>query len=171
MAESLQPSDPFSILGVDRTLHLDERALERTWIKATRLVHPDHLGDVPADEQAAALQRAADLNVAYRTLKDRWSRAEALCETLDPGVLERTKTLPPAFLMEAMETAEAVQDVAPDSPDADKLEQSLVAACAEWFRAVATAADAEATEEAATALHKSRYDRKALSDLLARRAR
>jgi curved DNA-binding protein CbpA len=162
-------SDPFAVLGVDRTLDLDARTLESLWIRRSREVHPDHLGDLTADEQVDALARAAQLNDAYRALSDRWRRAEALCEILDPGVLDRTKALPPDFLMDAMENAEAVADCDPDSEAARDLEQRLVHTCDGWFETIRAAVAADDVTEAATSLHKSRYDRKALADLRARR--
>ena len=161
-------TDPFEVLGVARSLDLDAVELETLWIRKSREVHPDHLGDLPADEQTRALGRAAELNDAYRALRDRWQRVEALCEVLEPGVLERTKTLPPAFLMEAMETAEEAADVDPGSDAARALDARLAAAETAWFDEIRDACASGDAERAAIALHKSRYDRKALADLRAR---
>jgi curved DNA-binding protein CbpA len=54
------------------------------------------------------LQRSAEINDAWKILRDPWQRARALLELLSPGVLDRNKKLDPAFLAEALELAEEV---------------------------------------------------------------
>jgi len=156
--------DPFATLQIEPTLDLDLQDLERRYLALSRECHPDFHLDADPAETTAILQRAADLNRSYKLLKDRWHRAESLVRLLDPDAMERTKSLAPDFLMEAMEWAEDVAMAdGPDDALAARLESAVEAAFDATRRALADG-DAGA---AATALHQSRYSRKALADLRA----
>lgn len=103
-------ADHFARLGAPRSPHVDRDALEAAYIRLSRLLHPDFHGG----EGEAALERAnrgsALLNEAWSVLTDAPSRREYLLELLDPGALERHKVLTPAFLSEALELSEELED-------------------------------------------------------------
>jgi len=154
------------IFGLPHSLTLDEKALEKRYLQLSREVHPDHNRADHHDDCVAVLHRAAELNDAWRTLHDRWERARFVLETAHPGVMDLTKTLEPCFLMEAMDEAEAVADATPASaPELERRLQVQVDRC--WQRICEAHARAD-FRGAATALHESRYHRKALQDLEAR---
>lgn len=155
-------ANPFAVLGVPQELDLDEALLEQRYLRLSRECHPDHLhGD--GAECIAVLQRAAEVNDAYRVLKDRFRRARLLVDLLDPDAMTRNQKLDPAFLMAALEQAEAVAHAGPGQRDAlrrrirDNLQRS--------FAAVAAALRAGDADAAATALHQMQYHHKALQDL------
>lgn len=155
--------DPFATFDLEPSVHIDTDDLERRYLKLSRDTHPDRHQDLPPEEMATLMQRAADLNRAYRILKDPWQRAAALLELRDPGVMERNKKLDPHFLMEAMEQAEQVAE-APDR-QVPSLRQRLSEGVHNYLDAVVAAIDKEDWNRAATLLHQSRYQRKALADL------
>ena len=155
--------DPFAELELPAALELDKGELERRFVALSRDSHPDRHRDAGADEQIAVLERSARLNDAYRVLRDRWRRAEALLELREPGVMDATKKLDPMFLGEAMELAEEVAEAGADAATA--LRARLGAEIEADWTAIGEAAATGDWRAAATRLHQSRYRRKALADL------
>lgn len=155
--------DPFVVFGIEHRLDLDPRALERRYLELSRDSHPDLHRAHGVEDCAAVLSRAAEINDAWRLLENRWSRAEALLALRSPGELERQKQLDPAFLLEAMDLAEAVATLPPAALPA--LQQRLQQQADEVFAAIARALAAGDHAAAARRLHESRYVRKALADL------
>lgn len=102
-------ADHFARLGVPRAPRPDRAALERSYIRLSRLLHPDFHGGDTDTQRELANHNSALLNEAWRVLTDDQERDEYLLERLDPGALERHKALPPAFLGEAMELSEALE--------------------------------------------------------------
>ncbi|MCA8948834.1 MAG: Fe-S protein assembly co-chaperone HscB [Planctomycetes bacterium] len=158
--------DPFAVFALPRALELDERALERKYLQLSRECHPDHNRAADTADCAAVLQRSAEINDAWRVLRDRWARARALLEAESPGVLERNKKLDPAFLVTALELAEEVANSRAEQVPA--LRERLRAALAADFDAVRDAIAAGDLDDAARRFHGAHYHRKALADLEAR---
>ena len=158
--------NPFAVLGVPEQMELDPDELEERYLRLSRESHPDfHRGGGEA-ERLAVLARSAEVNDAWRTLRDPWRRAEALIGLRDPQAMAKTKTLCPIFLSEAMEMREAVTEAAPK--DFARLEHDLDAKVAQYFHDVARMLDAGEIRQAATLLHQSNYYRKARAELLHR---
>lgn len=159
--------DPFTVFGVDHTLDLDERALEKKYLRLSRDCHPD-LHRAASGDCIAVLQRAAEINDAWRVLRDPWERARALLELRSPGVLDREKHLDPAFLAEALELAEEVATA--DDADVPALRARIENELAADFERVREELAAGDTAGAARRFHGAKYHRKALLDLDARGA-
>lgn len=155
--------NPFVVLGIPAALDLDARELERRYLQLARESHPDHAAAGSDGELVAVLSRSAALNDAYKIVRERWARARALVDALDPGALEAEKKLAPAFLMEAMELAEEVAHARGDV--AQRLRERIEADLERAFGNVRTALARSATREAARLLHEARYLQKALADL------
>jgi molecular chaperone HscB len=155
--------DPFTVFGVPRSLDLDARTLERRYLALSRECHPDRLRSQETGDCLAVLARAAEVNDAWRILRDPWQRAKALLESASPGVLERNKKLDPGFLAEALELAEEVAFArgATIAPLRARLQQALDADLAA-LRAHVGDGDFDA---AAKRFHASHYHKKALQDL------
>jgi|SRR5262245_10029412 len=102
----------FQRLGLPAGERIDRAALEAAYLKLSRRLHPDFHGGADEDARALALRNSALLNEAYAVLSDDEQRAEYLLGLHDPQALERWKNLPPDFLMQAMETSEAVEGAA-----------------------------------------------------------
>jgi molecular chaperone HscB len=103
--------DPFATLGAPRRFDLDLAALEKTHRDLSRTLHPDRFAQASASERRAALEKAADVNEAWRTLREPVSRAEALFRSVGVRVGETHEPqATAAFLMEVMEDREALAE-------------------------------------------------------------
>jgi molecular chaperone HscB len=125
--------DPFSILGLTRRYDLDEADLERRYRDLQRALHPDRHTNAPASERRLTLQKAVEVNEAYRTLRDGQRRAEALLAALsgeagipvtDPG-----EKADPELLMEMMELRESLSEAkaARDAAEVGRLSKRVTA--------------------------------------------
>ena len=103
--------DPFEMLGVERRFDLDLAVLEKTHRELSRALHPDKYSQTGASERRAALEKAASVNEAWRTVRDPIRRAEALFRVHGIAVGEDNEPkATPAFLMEVLEEREALAD-------------------------------------------------------------
>ena len=159
----MNPS-PFAVLGLEPRMDLPAADLEEVYLRLSRETHPDaHPGASP-DQQVSILTQSAEINDAYRVLRDPWERARAILELREPGIMEQTKQLDPGFLMAAMEEAEAVAGATPTARPA--LQARLKATVDGCLSRLAELIDNDDNQQAATVLHQSRYHKKALSDLV-----
>lgn len=103
-------ADYFSILGLDeRRMSLEQESLEEAFYALSRLVHPDRYQTRNQTERRIAEERAALVNVAYRTLRDPIARTEYLLE-LETGSPQEHREQPPVELLrELMEIEEIVE--------------------------------------------------------------
>ena len=158
--------DAFAVFGAQRTLELDEQALELRYLKLSRECHPDHNRSQKSTDCIAVLQRSAEINDAWNVLRDPWRRARAFLEAESNGVLERNKKLDPMFLMEALELAEEVAYANSDTQAA--LIAKLQAAIDADYQALRTDVASGNFDAAAKRVHQSHYHLKALNDLEAK---
>lgn len=109
--------NPFSVLGLPDAFDVDVPALEKTHRDLSRALHPDRYAQAPAGERRAALDRAVQVNEAFRAVKDPLTRAEALFVLRGVPVGDGHEPKPDAmFLMEVLEKREALSD-AKDAKD------------------------------------------------------
>lgn len=106
--------NPFQLLGLPERFDLDEAAIRRAYLARVSSIHPDLASD--DDSQA----RSAELNLARESLTNPESRANILLELRGGPGKETDKTLPPAFLMEIMETREAIEAAFASGDSAEK---------------------------------------------------
>lgn len=104
----------FDIMGLARRYALDPGELEERYRELSRQWHPDVHGRATPAERVRILQRATDLNQAYRVLRSDDERAAYLLrlEGVDiaaeePGGQARVE---PAFLAEMLELREALAE-------------------------------------------------------------
>jgi len=91
--------DYFTCLGLPRRLTIDQRQLESKFYELSRAFHPDFYQNKSAAEQTISLSNSAQLNSAYRTLRDPIERAEYLLG-LEAGAVKEIRNSPPADLFE-----------------------------------------------------------------------
>jgi molecular chaperone HscB len=120
--------DPFELLGIDARFDLDPSQLEKRHRDLSRALHPDRYVGSPAAERRQALNKAIEVNEAWRVLRDPIQRAEALCARLEMPI--DSSSYPPArpeFLMEMMELREALAEAkaAGDLSAVEKLRGSV----------------------------------------------
>ena len=111
---SLQPppSDYFAIFDIERRLDLDVDALQQTFYRLSRQMHPDRYTRRGPREQQYALEATAVLNDAWRVLRDPARRAEYVLtqEGFDIGE-QRSKDVPPELLEEVFELNMALEEL------------------------------------------------------------
>jgi molecular chaperone HscB len=134
-------ANPFELLGLAPSFALDAGSLEQRQRELNRAMHPDrHAGKSPG-ERRQALSRAMDINLAYRTLRDPASRAEALFELLGAAATREATVSDPLLLGEMLEQREALEE-ARQAKDIARL-RSIASSMAERERRVT--AELEAT--------------------------
>src|SRR5690625_1865721 len=93
-------ADYFELLGVERSMDLDADDLEQRWKARANKMHPDRFVGATSAEKRVAMQWSAQLNEAYRTLREPLSRARYLCTLHGHPVEEGTGTLLDVSLLE-----------------------------------------------------------------------
>ncbi len=105
--------DPFEALGLPPEFELDDDRIERAYLARAAAVHPDIAQNTDdAEVHAAALNRARAI------LRSPEDRANALLRRLGGTTKEEDKALPSAFLMEMMETREAIEEAVTSGDEA-----------------------------------------------------
>ncbi len=145
----LQPprtNDHFAYLGIPRAYHLDVEKLGELMRERSRTLHPDRFARAEPRERSLSMQHTTLLNDAVRTLRDPQRRAEYVLSLygLKAGSNDRPGAkLEPMFLMEMMETREALAEARAKS-DAASLAKIVAAAKVEQA-SLQTQADAKFT--------------------------
>ncbi len=112
----IQPAGPqadyFAVLGLPRQLALDPAAIEQRFLALSWKLHPDNFVRGSERERSLALERAALLNDAYRTLRDLVPRIEYVLER--EGLRregEARQQAPPELLEEVFELNETLEEL------------------------------------------------------------
>lgn len=98
-------SDPFDLLGLPAAFDLTSEQVERGYLRRVAALHPDLAGD-----GGETLAGSAELNQARDVLRDAERRAEALLRRLGGPDKSSDKALPDGFLMDILETREAIEE-------------------------------------------------------------
>ncbi|MGH7282864.1 MAG: Fe-S protein assembly co-chaperone HscB [Polyangiaceae bacterium] len=113
--------NPFEALGIESRYDLDLKAVEKRHRDLSVALHPDKLGALGPSARREAIERAAQVNEAWRIVKDPIRRAEALFQLAGIKVGETNEPkADQAFLMEMMEMREALAE-ARDEKDLRKI--------------------------------------------------
>lgn len=145
--QPLAATDYFTYLGLPKSFHVPSEKLSEILRDKSRALHPDRFARAEAREKTFSLQHTTFLNDAVRTLRDPQRRAEYLLSLngLKAGANDRERAkMDPSFLMEMMETREALAE-ARASKDSEKLAKIGGDARAEKDRLLG-AADAKFTQ-------------------------
>src|SRR5262245_34499363 len=114
--------DHFEVSGLPRRLGIDVAQLQRKFYGLSRQSHPDFHQSAPAERQAEILEASAQLNAAYRVLRDPIARIEYLVrleEGRDTKEGAAVKPKAPAELHEEMlQRQEHLPDAQAGGPDA-----------------------------------------------------
>lgn len=102
----------FAFFGLPEKLTIDGEDLERRFLALSWKLHPDNFVRAGEFERNLSLERAAQLNDAYRTLRDPVARVEYLLAR--HGVRKEGQTkqqAPPELLEEVFELNESLEDL------------------------------------------------------------
>src|SRR5262249_9661331 len=158
-------TDYFEVFGLERKLQVNLDALQRSFYALSRQYHPDFHQMANEGEQAAALERSALVNRAYRVLRDPLSRLSYMIG-LEDGTggrsADKVRLEPPRDLLEEMlEIQEALEEAKRSGLKAETTERlrgerqnlmerqtanesAIVGRFAQWDRAAETGGDAKA---------------------------
>lgn len=108
----------FALFDLQPAFRLDLDALGQRYRELVRSVHPDRFADASEREQRVALERAAELNDAYQTLKSAPRRALYLLSLRGQALPLEATVQDPEFLLQQMQLREELEDLQ-DSADLD----------------------------------------------------
>lgn len=79
--------NPFQLLNLPENFDINLDALEQNYLKAQQAYHPDKWVSAPSNARRLAASKAADINAAYRLLKNPVARARYFLE--EEGLLNK----------------------------------------------------------------------------------
>lgn len=163
-------ADHFSVLGLRPELDLSRSDLDRAFRVVSARVHPDRFAAAPDRLRRLAFEHTAQVNAAYKLLRDRYARAEYLVARLGVDVSgEGGRVSNAPFLLKMLDLQEQVESATdPEFLEDmyDSAEQALsdgLDACRRFLRGELGA------EEAGQAVAEMRYHRRLLEQVEKRR--
>lgn len=109
----------FELFGLPFQFQLDSNLLATQFRELQRRFHPDKFATASERDRLMSVQKAAQINDAFQTLKNPISRAEYMLSERDMDIRGEQKTLQdPAFLIQQMELREVLEEI-PDARDPD----------------------------------------------------
>jgi len=109
---SILTQNHFQLFSLPERYRLERAELETRYRELQRRVHPDRFAAASDQERRLSVQRAAQINEAYETLRDPLRRGRYLLSLRGESVEEpQGSHQDPAFLMQQMELREALGEV------------------------------------------------------------
>lgn len=102
-------ADHYSVLGVERSLVVDQGMLERRYHDLARSVHPDRHQMTDARSTTLSVQATAAINRAYRTLRDPVARGRYWLELHGEALGRDNNAVPPALAVLVFEVQEQLE--------------------------------------------------------------
>ncbi len=169
--------NPFDVLGIEARYEIDLRAVEKRHRELSVALHPDKFASDGASARREAIERASQVNEAWRIVRDPIRRAEALFAAAGIVVGETNEPKSDqAFLMDMMEMREELSD-ARDSGDLGKVralaenaearESSAKKAISSIFEAGSVGIDRSVLIQTLPRLGELRFYRRMLEDVAA----
>lgn len=160
--------DPFALFDLPRRHAVARDLVEARYLERSRLAHPDNVVGEDLATRRAAVERASQLNAAYRILRDPVLRAEQLVK-LAGRDLDSTDPVHGAphpsqeFLLEMIDLRERLEDT-PSAARAD-LRDAIDARADAALDAAVAALDAGDVDAAARQLVARRYFQRFLDEI------
>lgn len=102
----------FELFGVDESFDIDSQHLSQVYQTLQKSVHPDKFAHASGQEQLLAVQKSAQINDAYQTLKQPLKRAQYMLEQRGIEMPSEQNTFQDnMFLMRQMELREMLEEV------------------------------------------------------------
>ncbi|HEX7665969.1 MAG TPA: Fe-S protein assembly co-chaperone HscB [Polyangiaceae bacterium] len=166
--------NPFEVLGIEPRYDIDLKEVEKRHRELSKALHPDKFASDGASARREAIERAAQVNEAWRIVRDHVRRAEALFALAGIAVGETNEPKSDqAFLMDMMEMREALSD-ARDAKDlakvralAEDAETREIAAKKAISSATSAGTSKDVLEKALPKLGELRFYRRMLEDVSA----
>ncbi|HUU85133.1 MAG TPA: Fe-S protein assembly co-chaperone HscB [Phycisphaerae bacterium] len=164
-----EPLDYFELFRLPHRYRIDLGDLEHRFLAITRNVHPDFFTGHSEDMCRLAVRLSAELNEAYRVLKDPVLRAGYLLEQSGGRSASEDHSVPPSVLSEVMMLREELEAAEGDQTAAASVRRRVVARRGEILTRIAELADdlANAGDEDKTTLRSLLNSVKYYENLLA----
>ncbi|KLV05994.1 cobalamin 5'-phosphate synthase [Photobacterium aquae] len=151
----------FELFGLPFQFQLDGSLLSTQFRELQRRFHPDNFAVASERDRLLAVQKAAQINDAFQTLKNPVSRAEYMLSVNGHEIRGEQKTLQdPAFLMQQMELREALEEI-PQASDPESalfdFEQEASALYKTQLAQLEQLLDDESWDSAADAVRKLKF--------------
>ena len=102
----------FELFGFPVDYSVDNAQLSERYRDLQRAVHPDKFANGSEQEKLLAVQKTAQINDGFQTLKNPIRRAEHMLALRDLDISHETSTVKDrTFLMQQMEWREALEDI------------------------------------------------------------
>ncbi|MCL1079420.1 co-chaperone HscB [Parashewanella spongiae] len=102
----------FELFGFSVNFDIDSTQLSERYRELQRTVHPDKFSSGSEQEKLLAVQKTAQINDAYQSLKDPIQRAEHILKLRGIDISHETMTVKDtAFLMQQMDWREELEDL------------------------------------------------------------
>ncbi|MBD1573603.1 co-chaperone HscB [Vibrio sp. S17_S38] len=102
----------FELFGLPNQFDLDKNHLSEKFRDLQKQFHPDKFAAASERDRLMSVQKAAEINDAYQTLKTPIERAEYLLSLYGVHIRGEHQTMSdPLFLMEQMELRETLEDI------------------------------------------------------------
>ncbi|NTS75455.1 co-chaperone HscB [Catenovulum sp. SM1970] len=112
----------FELFDCPVSFDLDKSELTQRYHSLQKQCHPDKHANASEQEKLAIVQKAAQINDAFDTLKTPIKRAEYMLQLRGIDMQHETKTLQdPMFLMQQMEYRERLEDIKTSDNALDEL--------------------------------------------------
>lgn len=105
----------FALFELQPAFDIDQDMLSARYRELARKVHPDRFADAGETEQRHAIERSANLNEAYQTLKTPSRRARYLLTLQGREMPLEATVQDPAFLMQQMQWREELEELQDDA--------------------------------------------------------
>ncbi len=102
----------FQLFDINESFDVDLAQLSQTYQTLQKAVHPDRFAHASSQDQLLAVQKSAEINDAYQTLKQPLKRAEYILTLRGVDMPNEQQSFSDtAFLMQQMELREMLEDV------------------------------------------------------------
>lgn len=151
----------FELFRLPFQFELDGGLLSTQFRELQRRFHPDNFATASERDRLMSVQKAAQINDAFQTLKNPISRAEYMLSEQDMDIRGEQKTLQdPEFLMQQMELREELEDISDASDPESALfdfEQQITVLFKSQLSALEQLLNQGNWEEAADAVRKLKF--------------
>ncbi|AWB67482.1 co-chaperone HscB [Saccharobesus litoralis] len=159
----------FELFNIAESFAVDVDAITQTYRELQKQYHPDKFATANDQDKLAVVQKSAEINDAYTTLKHPVSRAEYLLKLRGLDIQHETQTLQdPSFLMQQMEYRERLEDIAALAEPFDavvEFEQELESEIAGFQQKLTGYIESNENEAAANTIRKLKFMFKLVAEL------
>lgn len=151
----------FELFGLSNQFELEGGLLSEHYRELQRRFHPDKFATASERDRLLAIQKAAQINDAYQTLKNPISRAEYILSESGLDIRGEQKTLQDmTFLMQQMELRETLEAI-PSSSDPESalasFESDILVMFKEQLKQLSSELNQKQLEAAADSVRKLRF--------------